>query len=270
MRRKAMVIRMTDIIIFSGQSNMQGQTESCPVCPPVAGAREYRALTDTLIPLCHPVGEDIGEGLLWGAYMGNGSLIPDFCRAYIEVTGHDAVAVHVARGATMLAEWQAGTARFDAMLRKCRGALAAVQRTDELGRVFFVWLQGESDAIAGVSQAEYMAGMYAFRSALMAALPVTCFSLIRVGRFAGDARDIEIIRAQEALAASGEFLLLTRLTGVCTNDPARWISPFAAGHYNNAAMTLIGETAGKHLGCFAVDRRFDLEPEPYSEVTACS
>ncbi len=268
MRRKAMVKIMTDILIFSGQSNMQGQTESCPDDAAVAGAWEYRRLTDTAVPLVHPVGEDIGEGLLLAAHEGHGSLIPDFCRAYIEVTGRRVMAVHVARGATMVSEWQAGGERFAAMADKCRGALEAVRRTDEVGRVFFVWLQGESDAIAGLSKTDYMAGMRTFRASLTDALPVACFALIRVGKFVGDARDIAIIEAQESLAADGDFLLLTRLTGVCTNDPARWLNPYAAGHYNNAAMTLIGRAAGKNLGLYALGEDFELEPEPYAEVHA--
>ncbi len=257
---------MTDIIIFSGQSNMQGQTEVCPDTPPVAGAWEYRHLSDTLVPLAHPCGEDIGDGLLLAAHEGHGSLIPDFCRAYMAEAGRPTVAVHAAKGATTIAEWQEGTERFAALVAKCRGALEAVRKTDEVGRVLFVWLQGESDAIVGTSQADYMSDMQAFRAALAAAFPVECLALIRVGKFVGDMRDIEIVRAQEALAKTGDCLMLTRMTGMCTNDPAKWISPFAAGHYNNAAMTLIGEAAGKHLGMYAMGKPFALEPEPYPEV----
>ena len=48
-----------DILIFGGQSNMQGQTEGLPENnAPVQGALEYRVKTDELIPLQHPVGED--------------------------------------------------------------------------------------------------------------------------------------------------------------------------------------------------------------------
>ncbi len=257
---------MTDILIFSGQSNMQGQTESCPNAAPVTGALEYRYLSDTLIPLTHPVGEDIGDGLLLAAHEGHGSLLPDFCRAYMQETGRSVAAVHAARGATAVSEWQSPSARFDALVAKCRGALAAVRQADEVGRVYFVWLQGESDAIAGVTQADYMAMMSTLRMTLCTALPLTGFAIIRVGKFVGDARDIAVICAQEALGRGEDFLLLTRLTGVCTNDPARFINPFAAGHYNNAAMTLVGEAAGKHLGMHAMGKTFALEPEPYAEV----
>ena len=75
-----------DVILFAGQSNMQGQTESCPDMSPVEHALEYRFLTNTLVPLRHPVGENIGDLLRAAAY-GNGSLVPAFCKAYVQKTG---------------------------------------------------------------------------------------------------------------------------------------------------------------------------------------
>ena len=50
---------MTDVIIFGGQSNMQGQSERLSENVPVKSALEYRLLTDSLVPLSNPVGEDI-------------------------------------------------------------------------------------------------------------------------------------------------------------------------------------------------------------------
>ena len=48
-----------DIIIFSGQSNMQGESERLSSTDIIAGAYEYRYLTDTAVPLRNPVDEDI-------------------------------------------------------------------------------------------------------------------------------------------------------------------------------------------------------------------
>lgn len=48
-----------DILLFGGQSNMQGQTERLSENAVVPGAYEYRLLTDTVIPLQNPVGEHI-------------------------------------------------------------------------------------------------------------------------------------------------------------------------------------------------------------------
>ena len=48
-----------DIIIFSGQSNMQGQSEYFSDCLPIENVFEYKYLDDEIIPLGNPVGENI-------------------------------------------------------------------------------------------------------------------------------------------------------------------------------------------------------------------
>lgn len=53
-----------DVIIFSGQSNMQGSTGEVCSLPPRKGVYEYKYFTDELVPLRSPVGEDIGENVL--------------------------------------------------------------------------------------------------------------------------------------------------------------------------------------------------------------
>ncbi len=125
-----------DVIIFSGQSNMQGQTEALPLeNDPVENAFEYRHLTGELAELKHPCGEDIGGGLLLGAHLGRGSLLPAFCREYAARTGRTTVAVHAAKGATCAFEWLEGTARFEALVEKSRGAFQ--RRRSALARAGF-------------------------------------------------------------------------------------------------------------------------------------
>ncbi len=258
-------MKKTDIIIFSGQSNMQGQTESLMSTVPVPDALEYRYNENALIPLRHPVGETVGENLLLGAHESHGSLIPDFCRGYMEQTGRPVVAVHAAKGATIIADWLPPCPRFDALIDKCRGAIAAVGE-ENVGRVWFVWLQGESDALISLDQETYEARVCTFRDALVERLPIEAFTIIRVAKFADDERDIPILKAQEALCTKPGFVMLTRLTGIFTNDPDKWTNPFARAHYNNAAMTLLGETAGRNLGRYADGLPFELEHDPYPEV----
>ncbi len=54
-----------DLLIFSGQSNMQGQTEGpCENNEVINNCFEYKYLSDSLTPLKHPVGETIGTGEL--------------------------------------------------------------------------------------------------------------------------------------------------------------------------------------------------------------
>ena len=61
-----------DVLIFGGQSNLQGQTESLPPGKTVAGAFEYRHREGILVPLAHPVGEDFGD-LLLGVCINSGN-----------------------------------------------------------------------------------------------------------------------------------------------------------------------------------------------------
>ena len=253
-----------DILIFCGQSNMQGYTESCPVENAVIGGHEYRYLTNTIVPLSHPVGEDIGESkLLMASHEGKGSLIPDFCRAYIEKTHREVLAVHAACAGTHIAEWLPPAERYDALIRKAQGALSKL--AERSGRVYFIWLQGESDAIRGVSEDEYIHALEELRGHLYRDLPLDGFGIIRVGKFVEDERDLAILRAQETACRNGDFLMLTRVTAVCTQAPSL-INPYAPGHYSNAGMTLIGQFAGANLGRHAIGEPLVTDPEAYTEL----
>ena len=148
-----------DLIVFSGQSNMQGQTEGLPLDnTPINGAWEYTYKENILRPLRHPVGETLeenGQVLLLGAHNGGGSLVPAFCREYVQKSGRKVLAVHVAKGSTTIAEWQPNTLRYRAMIKKILAAKEKASEIDSIEDVYFVWLQGESDAIAGTSETEY-------------------------------------------------------------------------------------------------------------------
>ena len=251
-----------DLLIFSGQSNMQGQTESLPPCHVVKRAFEYRFQTDSRIPLQHPVGEDFGD-LLLGAHEGHGSLVPDFCEAYVKNTGREVLAVHAAKGATTIAQWLSPSERYQMLVKKCRAAISSV---NDVGKIFFIWLQGESDAIEGTSSAVYCRRLKTFRADLVRDLHIDGFFLIRVGKFTRDERDLEILCAQEELCQTDEFVMLTRCTGWMTEHVEQYMNPFAEGHYNNAAMSVIGRRAGEQLACYARGIPLSLEEEPYEEM----
>ena len=100
---------------------MQGQSECLSEDAVVENAFEYKFLTDELVPLKNPVGEnitvDFKEGythvkgasddwrerhLLGSACYNHTNLVPQFCRAYVKETQHEVVAVHTAKGATVV------------------------------------------------------------------------------------------------------------------------------------------------------------------------
>lgn len=252
-----------DLLLFSGQSNMQGQTESLPINSPIPGTQEYRFLTNELVPLAHPVGEDI-DGLLLAAHEGHGSLVPAFCRAYVRETGHNVTAVHIARGATAIREWLPDhpSGRYALAIQK---AQAAIRTVPDVERIYFLWLQGESDAIENTDSETYMARIRAFRQLLSRDLHIDSFAFLRVGKFVNDERDLVIIRAQESLCQEPGFTMLTRITGQLTQDPAM-LNPDAPGHYNNAGMERLGEAAGQNLANLRLGRPLQLEEEPYEEL----
>lgn len=238
-----------DLLIFGGQSNMQGQTEAELAEPPVEGAEEYTVSTDSLRPLRHPVGEDIGD-LLLGAHLGRGSLVPYFAAAYIAETGKNVVAVHAAKGATLLSQWEKGSETGKERYAKTIEKIAAAKRKcGGIEKVYYIWLQGESDALAATEEKSYRESLVRFKNDLKADAGIDSFMIIEVGYFAshfgGGEKDEKIMRAQEEVCREEEdFVLLTDITKKLSLDE-RYTNPEAVGHYNNAAMKIIGETAGK-------------------------
>lgn len=243
-----------DLLIFSGQSNMQGQTEGDPLDAAVKRAWEYKLLSDTLVPLKNPVGEDVEE-LLLASHLGHGSLIPYFVDAYVKESGREVLAVHTAKGATVAADWQketeVGRARYAKMLEKISGAKKKVQN---IGKTYFIWLQGESDALAHTDEKTYTGYLMKLKNDLKKDVGIDKFMVIEVGYFAsnfgGEYWDQVIQNAQERLCVKDEdFLLLTDVTKTLSRDQ-NYINPNAVGHYNNAAMKIIGEQAGTVAGAY--------------------
>ena len=257
-----------DVIIFSGQSNMQGQTSSLPSPnDPVDGALEYRFSDDSLVPLCHPCGEYIGEikdcpggFLLNGADSGHGSMTPDFCREYVRLTGRRVVAIHAARGGTVIGEWQKGTDRYALAVEKINAGIKKAREIESVDRIHLVWLQGESDAIIRTSAEEYKRLLTKFKNDLKEDVGIERFGIIEVGYFCGvvswigdrtreeGRRDDEIImKAQEELCEEdADFVMLTKLAHDLSLR-GEYLNPQAEGHFDNEAQKMIGEAAAKAL-----------------------
>jgi hypothetical protein len=253
-----------DVIIFSGQSNMQGQSERLSENDVVNDAYEYKWLADELLPLQNPVGENITYSLSQGedvtpethlsswlkehalgaACYGNTNLVPSFCRTYTEITKRQVLAVHAAKGSTKISEWLPEAPIYDVLTRKARGAIQKVNPE----RIFFVWLQGESDAIASVAKDDYKADFHVLCDALKADLGIDLFGIIRVGRFTNDDRDIEIISAQDEICREDENFAM--LTDIATelNQQNEYMNPHVKGHYSAKGLELLGSAAAKTLG----------------------
>ena len=253
-----------DILIFAGQSNMQGETEGLPdLNPTINNAFEYRFTSDSLKPLNHPVGEDINGDILCGAKNGCGTLVPHFCNEYIKNIGRKVVAVHIARGSTTLSQWLKGTDRYFCMTEKINSAIKKVKENYRINKMFFIWLQGESDAIIGTTQKEYEKMIIDFKNAVNCDFNIDKFCIIEIGYFChiapwlelskngqGIFRDEEIMRAQESVVEKDKsFIMLTDICKVISLD-SQYMNPNVGGHFNNKGMALLGKTAGKQLAIY--------------------
>jgi hypothetical protein len=252
-----------DLIFFCGQSNMQGQSECLSECETVAGAYEYKFLSDALVPLKNPVGEDITYDLragyayservsakewrakhaLGSACYGHTNLVPAFCRAYTAHTKREVVAAHMAKGSTEITNWLPGTPNYSVLKSKAK---AAIQKASP-ERIFLVWLQGESDAIAGRKKDEYKRLLMDFCNDLQINIGIERFGIIRVGYFTKDARDTEIIEAQDEICKENEmFLMLTTLATELNSHP-EYMHPTIGGHFSARGLEILGAAAGEAL-----------------------
>lgn len=258
---------MTDVLIFGGQSNMQGQSEMLITSQPIKGACEYKWLTDTLVPLCDPVGENIrynktagitadgkdipkwlSEHVLGSACCGHSTLVPKFCESYIIKTGTPVAAIHAAKGSTCIKDWLPGTVGFDILVEKAAAGIAKVKQSDGVGRIFFIWLQGESDAIDGNTKAYYKEKLGTLNDALKEKIGIDKFCIIRIGRFTNDERDVEIISAQDEICSENDgFLMLTQIATELNGHP-EFMNPQVKGHYSAKGHEALGAAAGKALG----------------------
>lgn len=269
-----------DIIIFCGQSNMQGQTDRLSDNSIVKGAYEYKWLQNELTPLCNPVGENITYdkkagvefdqncvGSVWranhvlgSACYGYTNLVPKFCEAYIARTGNEVTAVHAAKGDTIIAQWLPGTPAYQMLKEKALGAIRKVQEKKipgaggnvqehyRPGHIYFVWLQGESDAIKGHTREDYIEKLLLLQAALQKDLGIGKFGIIRVGHFTNDDRDLEIMAAQEEVCRENEaFVMLTQIATELNQEP-EYMNPNAAGHFSAKGLERLGEAAGDMLG----------------------
>ncbi len=259
----------TDIIIFGGQSNMQGQSECLLNGYAAEGCMEYLYITDSLVPLKNPCGEyikidgSVGEEFkgdlianedefikwlnsiaLGASFEGGTNMIPAFCKSYRKECGNNVVAVSAAKGSTRLIKWLEGSKEHEILIKK---ASAAIGKCNRINKIYFVWLQGESDALSSVSAKEYEEKLIEFKNQLKQKLGIDKFAIIRVGRFTNDDRDLEIIKAQEAVCCNdSDFVMLTRIT-TSINEKAEYMNPVFRGHYSAKGLEYIGEVAGATL-----------------------
>ena len=265
---------MTDIIIFSGQSNMQGQSECLLDSGAIDGAYEYKWMTDSVCPLSDPFGENIrfdgtpgeedpcngtrAEMDEWLDTHAAGSssnrcttLAPKCCAAYRKKTGRKVLAVSFAKGSTEIEDWTPDSRAYPVMVGKIRAAIARLKADgDEVGHISLVWLQGESDAVAKKKKAYYKNKITWLKNALKADVGLEKFGIIRIGPFTESEHDFEVMLAQDEICFEDpDFVMLTTVTSELSSQP-EYMNPRARGHYSALGLQHLGEIAGAALAAF--------------------
>ena len=243
-----------DLIIFGGQSNMEGQTSGVPEdLRPVPGAMEYKLKSHAYAPLQHPVGEDF-EPYLGGACYGLGNMVPDFVDVYRKYRKVLVGAIHAAQGATNIDQWSPDGPIYQKAKEKIDDCLKYYP-PEPIERKYYVWLQGESDAIRELPEDVYLEKLIAYKNSLKADFGIDKFGIIRVGYFCYDHpwKDEAIMRAQDrACEIDEDFIMLTRITSKLSYDK-RFLNPQASGHYDNTGLAVIAAEAARTLGMYAMD-----------------
>lgn len=272
-----------DIFVMSGQSNMQGQSESfVEFTVPINQAYEYKLLSDSLEQVKHPFGEDVGNNLFLSAHLGRSSLSPYFAQKYYETTGVTPVMVQCAKGSTTINQWlkssSEGNARYNKLIEKTNSAVECVSENDNMivrGK-YFVWLQGESDGLSQTTKSQYKERFLELWTDLKTDCGFNKCFIIRVAKF-GSGQIIPIIEAQEELAAQyDDIIMVTRITGYLEKPALNPTNPtlqdgstkyYANDHYTNAGYKLVGETAASKIGAYILSGTEPvLEEEPYDEM----
>ena len=181
------------------------------------------------------------------------NMVPSFCRVYTQLTGQNVLAVHIAKGSTVINDWLPNSKGYDILVRKSLAAIKKAASQEKINHIFFVWLQGESDAIEGNSKEYYKQKITQLCSALKEDIGIHKFGIIRVGRFVNDRRDDEIISAQDEVCRENpDFLMLTDIATELNKRPED-MSPKVKGHYSARGLEKLGQAAGESLGVFARD-----------------
>lgn len=248
-------LKVVDLVIFAGQSNMSGAGGSAALAPAVINGAgyEFKAITDPtgLYTVKEPFGAGqmsaIGEPA-GGSY---GSLVSSFINNYYKATGVPVVAVSASRGATDSAYWNSPAVKSDLLSRYIKAKSFLESKGIVVRKKYVVWLQGESDAVNGVTPERYIANVNGAFSQLFASGLNQVF-VITPGYMTSNPTVFDgIIATQKSLCATNGWYTLAseRLRAL----PATALTDTI--HYNQASLNQVGADAASRAATFTATSR---------------
>ena len=244
-----------DLVIFAGQSNMSGVGGNAVDAPTVANGEGYefrQGKCETgLYSVVEPFGIYANGYLSDPDGLRNGTLVSAFMNTYYGRTGVPVMGVSAARGGTDINFWNQQEVQQD-LLNKYMSAKAwCASNNVRIRHQYVVWLQGESDAIAGMSGAEYQNKLKS-AFAVLNKKGIEQIFIITIGNAGGfpGAYDV-IVNAQEDLCARDPHFtlgtdVLHTLPDVCTPDTI---------HYDQKSLNQAGSLCATTCATYSAMKR---------------
>ncbi len=241
-----------DLIIFAGQSNMSGNGGNPALAPAVLPGQgyEYRpvAAPGQLTPLVEPFGK-FERGLISDApEYRRGSLVSAFVSTYYSKTGTPVVAVPAMRGGSDSSFWASAATKADLLSRYIKTKAYLESNNFTVRRKFLVFMQGETEAVRGVSGVDYKNDLIAAFQPLFANGLEQVFIITPGYALDGVYSYDDVVNAQTDLCNSND---LFTLGSSVLHSPGMNSYLADAVHYGQAGLNLAGSSAGAVAAAYA-------------------
>ncbi len=246
---------IVDLIMFMGQSNMSGTGGDVSHAPKVTKNHgyEFRAVSDPtrLYPIEEPFGINENDVIADTAYGKKGSMVSAFANKYYEITGVPIVAVSASSGGKDTDFWMDAKTIADFSERQKRAQVWLESNDYYIRNQYVIWLQGESDALDGVTSQEYNQNMDNIIRPLFIGGLQKVF-IITPGRTLTSTSFFDnIITAQLRMCkSSGYYALATTVLNAVSTE--YMIDEY---HYNQSVLNVLGKEAAESAAYYTMNRK---------------
>lgn len=244
----------TALFLLAGQSNAVGQGDSSSsVTCSHATAYEYKEVSDSLVPLADPVGENTAAF----QQANTGSVAPAFAKTYHELSGQKIVILSAARGGSSchvkaeldhMGTWdeQGKLLLMGPAIQKTKSALRKTGSSLD----GILWLQGERDANAinakQLTAQEYKESLLSVISRFRKAFGEVPFYIVLTGYY----KDHPVESFDAVRAVQEEISHQLKKVYVVFRDTDQfekkgWMKD--AIHYDQAALNVVGENSAMEI-----------------------
>ncbi len=241
-----------DVLFFMGESNMSGFGGDASLAPKISedAGLEFRAVSEPtgLYPIIEPFGknESISGGL--DDYPGTkkGSLVSAFVNEYHKLSGKRVVAVSASMGSTDMDMWTSEGIMTDVKERFDSTLSYLKDNGYNVGHIYVIWLQGESDGLKGAAEETYKEGIEYVMKPLFKAGLEKVFIIVPGRTIDSVDAYVNVINAEiDMCIEKKDYALattaLTKVSTECMTDQYQ---------YNQHALNYIGIEAAKSVAYY--------------------